>query len=500
MGRGFAIAAGSRAAAEAGAEALRAGGTAVDAVVAAALAACVAEPAAAGLMGGAVLMLRPGGGGGAPRALDGFVHAPRRAPSARDLDLREAVVDDGDGPATVAVGAGTVATPGLGPALAEAHARHGRIPLADLARPAIEAARRGFALEPFQSRALKRAEAVARTSAALRALWWGGADAPPDAGATLRNPDLADVIETFAAEGPRFLSEGEPAAALAALCAERGGAVTRDDLRLWRPDWRAPAEARRGAARLWLSPPPAAGGASAGLCLGALDADPTPAAVADALAAVLRATEDDAPDRPGAPAFRAALRDARDGRPAVPRGGTHVSAVDAEGSAAALSLSNGDGCGLVLPGCGIAPNNLLGGGGRDPGSWTPDVRAASPLGPALVEWPDGAVAALGGGGGDRIAPALAQTLLRLIDGRAPIEDAVAAPRLLVRRDGRDLRLSVEDGFAEAARAGLRTAWPEAETAPGGGPAFGAVHAALREGRGATRACGDDRRGGAAVVG
>ena len=67
----FGVAAGDPLTAEAAAEVLRAGGTAVDAVIAGALVACVAEPVLAGLLGGGFLMLREADG--RTKLLDFFV-------------------------------------------------------------------------------------------------------------------------------------------------------------------------------------------------------------------------------------------------------------------------------------------------------------------------------------------------------------------------------------------------------------------------------------------
>ena len=82
----FAIAGGHRVTCEAAEDALRAGGTAVDAVIAGALAAMVAEPVLAGLLGGGFLMVRDPGG--RAHLLDFFVQTPLQRRSISDLDFR----------------------------------------------------------------------------------------------------------------------------------------------------------------------------------------------------------------------------------------------------------------------------------------------------------------------------------------------------------------------------------------------------------------------------
>jgi gamma-glutamyltranspeptidase/glutathione hydrolase len=496
----FAIAAGSRSAAEAGAEILRAGGTAGDAAVAAALVACVAEPARAGLAGGGALMAR--GLSRAPRLLDGFVQTPRRAVPARDLALREVGVAGEDGPATALVGAGAVATPGLGAMLAEAHARLGRMPLAEVAAPAVEAARRGVALEPAQAAALKDAEAVFQSTAEARALFCGGGDTAPAAGWRLVNPALADVIETFAAEGPRFLSEGEPAAALAALCAA-GGAVTREDLRRWRPVWREPLERARGGARggwrLMLNPSPALGGALAALALEGFGDAPGPGEVARTLAALARLRAGAKPAGLDA-ALAAEAAEALAAGPACMGPGSAVCVVDGAGLGVALAMANGAGCGAVLPDCGIMPNNLLGAlRGGEPARWAPDARLAAALAPTLADRSDGGALLLAGAGAADAA-ALAQALAVALDRGARLEDALGAPRLRAAAEGREIRLLAEAAFGEEALARLRRDWPEAALAAAGAPGFGAAVGVGRDARGGVQAAADPRAGGWAATG
>jgi gamma-glutamyltranspeptidase/glutathione hydrolase len=496
---GYAVAAGSRLAAEAAAEVLQAGGTAVDAVVAAALAACVAEPVLASLMGGGCLMLLDRGG--KTRLLDGFVQTPRRPRPPGETDLREIVADFGDATQTFHIGAGSIATPGLGALLAEAHARAGLIPMRELSGPACAAARAGTPIEAFQARVLDIVCPIYRASPAAQALYLHGADRAPEPGTPIRNAALADVIETFAAEGERFLMEGEPGAALVALC-EDGGHLTQEDLRRYRPVWRAPLTVSRATASIALNPAPALGGALIGLCLDLL-ADRAPvrdrarvlAALDTARREVLGA--DDIPAALADPGRVAALRAAL-ARPQAPRGTTHVSVIDQEGMAAGLSLSNGEGCGLVLDGIGIMPNNMLGEADLvpEPGAFHADTRLATMMAPSTVSWPDGRVAVLGSGGSTRIPGAISQVLAGLIDHGERLEDAIAAPRLHVHEGALDF----EDRFAAEDREALMAAWPEARAWRQWSMYFGGVHGAARDARGGVEAAPDPRRDGTALTG
>ncbi|MGF1659839.1 MAG: gamma-glutamyltransferase [Rubrimonas sp.] len=505
MAATFAVAAGSKLAAQAAGEVLREGGSAVDAVIAGALAACVAEPVLASPMGGGFLMVRPRDG--PARLLDFFVQTPRRKRSAAEVDLRG--IDADFGPATqgFSIGAGAIACPGAAAGLWEAHRAHGRAPFRDLAAPAVEAAARGTALEPFQTQVLGIVAPIYLASPEARATFCAGGDRTPDAGATYANPALADLLETFAAEGARFMQQGEPAAALAELC-RAGGHLTREDMAAYAPVWREPMRVGRGRARLHLNPAPAAGGAMAALILALSEPGASPQMLARAMAAAaqgrrlsgLDADAEAGVRRLADPALLAQLRAALRHPPAR-RGTTNISAVDGRGFGAALSLSNGEGCGLIAPGTGVMPNNMLGEADLvpEPLGWTPDVRLSSMMAPTAVEWPDGRLAMLGSGGSNRIRSAMAQVLMRLIDDGAPPEDAVAAPRLHV-EGGAPPTLDFEDAFPEVDRAALLEDWPEATVWPEPSMFFGGAHVAMRDARGGASAAGDPRRAGAAAVG
>ena len=317
----------------------------------------------------------------------------------------------------------------------------------------------------------------------------------------------------MAHEGPRFVTEGEVAQGLLALC-DQGGHLARADLAGYRPVWREPLRVERAGVRISVNPPPALGGALALFSLELLGRDPDAVALARAFEATTRARlEADLASEPEAGAARllapelvARYRAELAGRPAAPRGTTHISVIDAAGQGAALTLSNGEGCGLVVPGTGCMPNNMLGEADLVPGgwhSWAPDSRLASMMAPMAVDWPDGRFAMLGSGGSNRIRTALAQVLVGLIDRGERLEAAIEAPRLHVEpgpERGAPPAVEFEDLAGEAVRSALLAAFAQARPWPDRSMYFGGVHGAGRRRAGDLEAAGDPRRAGVAITG
>src|SRR5207237_2399105 len=63
---------------------------------------------------------------------------------------------------------------------------------------------------------------------------------PPRAGEIFRNGDLAASLSTIARDGAGAMYEGSIADAILAASRARGGAMTKDDLREFAPEWVAP--------------------------------------------------------------------------------------------------------------------------------------------------------------------------------------------------------------------------------------------------------------------
>lgn len=473
------VAAGHRVTAEAGAEVLRAGGSAVDAAVAAIAAACVAEPVLCAPGGGGFAMLRDAVSGDV-RVVDFFAQTPRARRQPAGAGEREIVADFGTATQSFHIGPATAAMPGFFAGIAVMRELAGRLPLGDLFEPAIRAARDGVIVTPFQHYlATVVVPILTATPEAAALLAPGGV--PHAAGSRFRNPGLAAAFEAVAAEG---FAGGAVEAAMIAAQADAGH-LTAADFAGYRAEVRVPLEVERDGARIWLNPAPAAGGVmvvdSLERCAGA-----DPVAVAQALAATDAARRD--PD--SALARRLAV-------PVRARGTTHVSVIDGAGNAAAVTVSNGEGNGALVGGFGFMLNNVLGEedvnpAGRD---WPLDVRLASMMCPAMVETADGALTVLGSGGSNRIRSAIMQSVLRLCGPGSVLSEAIAAPRL--HPEGG--HLDFEEGFGAEERAALVAAFPDHRGWAEPNMFFGGVHAVRRGADGTLSGTGDARRDGVVVA-
>ncbi|RZT97960.1 gamma-glutamyltransferase family protein [Rivibacter subsaxonicus] len=204
-------------AAEAGAAMLAAGGSAADAAIAAQLVLAVVEPQSSGLGGGGFALVWDGqrvsswdGRESAPAAIDERLFL--------DADGRPLAFE------AAALGGRAVGAPGLPRLLESLHRQHGRLPWAALFEPAIRAADAGFALGPRLHRLLTDDAARLTTDARARALFFDADGRPWPIGHQLRNPALAQTLRLLAARGAEaFYAPGQPIAP-AVIAAVRGDA------------------------------------------------------------------------------------------------------------------------------------------------------------------------------------------------------------------------------------------------------------------------------------
>lgn len=494
-----AIAAGHPKTAEAGVRMYEAGGNAFDAVLAAMAAACVVEPVLTSLGGGGFLLARQQEQ--KPVLFDFFVQTPRQRRAERDTEFYPIIADFGTVQQEFHIGCGTIATPGTVRGLVSTHHRLGSLPLREILAPAIEYARKGVEVNALQAYIFSVVEPIYRATAPAEALY--GSEALRGAGSLFHQPALADTLEWIATEGDAPLYRGELGQRLARFCAEHGGHLEREDLENYRVIERAPLHHRYRGYEVTTNPPPSSGGTLINFALTALDRQPLgdmgfgSAQHLELLAGIMAQTNVARQDgmltrsERHHELMRQYLASVR-GHPVNNRGTTHISAIDRHGNSAAMTLSNGEGCGWLLPDTGIMLNNMLGEEDLNPDGfnrWPCDVRVSSMMAPTLAE-DDHHLVALGSGGSNRLRTAILQTLCNLVDfGMTPAQ-AVSAPRIHFERD----RLDIEPGFDENALNSLRrrfantTVWDEPNLF------FGGTHTVCWDGRRFSGA-GDTRRGG-----
>jgi gamma-glutamyltranspeptidase/glutathione hydrolase len=481
------VAGGHPATCGAAAAALTAGGNAFDAVVAAGFASAVAEPTLTGLGGGGFLMARSASG--AVALFDFFVDTPGLGLSQPQPDPHFLPVTVHFGPADQEfnIGLGSVAVPGCLAGYLRVHARLGTLPLPLLLAPAVRLAREGVALNAQHAYLVDILQPILTVSQTGRELYTRGGRLLAE-GERLTNPELAGFLERLAAEpaGAAGFAAPDLAARIAADMAGGGGRLSAEDLAHYRVCEREPIAVAYRGHRLLTNPPPSFGGSLLALSLTLLEArGPMPAWGSGAhlagMTEVMIETD--------------AIRSRGDigNRLRAARGTTHVSVSDAAGNAAAMTTSNGESSGYLVPGTGVMLNNMLGEDDLHPDGFhaaPPGERVSSMMCPSLLLRDGEVVLVLGSGGSKRIRTALAQVISNVVDfGMEPLA-AVEAPRL--HWDGECVQ--VEPGFREASLAALAERWP-VNRWHDRNLYFGGVHAVAPGRAGA----GDPRRGGSVAV-
>jgi gamma-glutamyltranspeptidase len=224
----------------AGADALRAGGSAVDAAIACGSTLGVIYPHMCGIGGDAFWLLYDA----AARKvsyLDGGGRAAKAATLERFSGQSE-IPFRGIAPATLT-------TPGAVASFCAAHERYGKLPLARCLKDAIHYARHGYPVSARLARWISETAPELARDPASAALFL------PEGQSVLSNPRLADTLEAIAAQGRAGFYEGEVAAELARL----GGFFTAADLAAQAAHWGEPIGASYRGVTIYETPAPTQG-------------------------------------------------------------------------------------------------------------------------------------------------------------------------------------------------------------------------------------------------
>ena len=479
-----------RQASEWGAEILHQGGNAIDAAVATAFALAVTRPHYASLGGGGFIVYCP--------------HAASPTspkPECQTLDYRETApshatetmyVKNGKAnPKLAETGALASGVPGTPAGLLYALEKFGKLSRKVILKRPIELARMGFVFSPYAEKA-----AIARwpvfNSAAKEIFGCPSLQSQSltqacITGTTLKQKDLAHVLERISSQGKDGFYRGEIAKKIVEGIQKAGGILTLEDLKAYHPVLRQPLissfQDPTQKLEIITMGPPSSGGAliiqllhyaekanqSGEFKNGFGSALSTHALIhAMSLAYADRANYFGDPDFVSIPLKELLSHPYLDkqwktyhrGKAELPTAAgnltetrapardpqytTHLSVIDKEGNAVALTTTINDiyGSGFIPPGTGIVMNdemddfsvqagvpNLFGLVGNQADAIAPNKRPLSSMSPTIVRDSRGQpMIVIGAAGGSRITTSVFLSLLNRLQYQMTLTDAVAAPR------------------------------------------------------------------------
>ncbi|HKO38441.1 MAG TPA: gamma-glutamyltransferase [Solirubrobacterales bacterium] len=493
------VAAGHPLTAEAGAEVLREGGNAVDAAVASVLTSFAVESPLTGFGAGGHMMVHRGG---ETTLIDFFVAAPGLDGIERRAELIPIPIRfDAETTQTFHVGAASCGAPGTAAGLEHAVERFGTMPLGDLVRSGIRFAREGAPINRGQAFLMEILAPINEHMTGTRELYAPGGQRLGE-GDVFRFPELAEALERFAAEGAEPFYRGEIAARISEFVVSHGGTLGAGDLAAYEAVERPPIVAPFRGTEVLTNPPPSSGGILISYCLGLLERFGSSTAPEQLVAAMEAAN-----DRRDLAFAEALYEEGMEASFLDPAGldlaaadllgsTTHISVLDAEGTCASVTCSNGSGSGVLVPGTGVILNNMLGEEDLNPTGFhgiAPGRRVPSMMAPTLVLRDGEIVLALGSAGSNRIRSAILQTVVRAVEQGYSVAPAIEAPRLHFEQGV----VQAEKGIDPEALAGLEARGWEVARWPSLNLFFGGVQAVARDPvSGELSGGGDPRRGGA----
>lgn len=450
-----------------GLEILKKGGNAVDAAVAVQFALAVAYPNAGNIGGGGFMVYRSAEG--ETNTLDFREKAAAAASRNMYLDAAGQPVVDKSLYGSLAAG-----VPGSVAGMVAAHEKYGKLKWADLVEPAIQLARKGFAITERQANEFnglhdKFVQFNPQGTALIKAGKWAKGD-------LLVQDELANTLAQIRDHGRAGFYEGPVADSLITEMKRGGGIITREDLKNYQAVWRKAITGNYKEYKVITMPPPSSGGIALLQLLKSVEAyplkrwghnsDSTVQLIVEAERRVYadRATHLGDPDFykvPGKQLIDPAYIKSRMGNfnwsAATPSSAiqagvfqgkeheetTHFSIVDKAGNAVSITttLNGSYGAAVVVKGAGFLLNNemddfsvkpgapnMYGLVGGEANAIAPGKRMLSSMTPTIIEKNGKLYMVVGTPGGSTIITSVFQTILNVIEFDQDMQYAVAAKR------------------------------------------------------------------------
>ena len=459
----------SRLASDAGVNALKQGGNAVDAAITTAFALAVTWPSAGNIGGGGFLVYH--GEDGHATTFDFREKAPLAANERMYLGLDGDVIDNSNHIGMLAIG-----VPGTVAGLWKAHQELGSLPWADLVAPAVKLAREGIPLSYSLYSGFARSKGRFDQYPSTAAKFFKADGSLYELGETWYQPDLAHTLELIQDNGADGFYKGENASRLAGFMADNGGLITEEDLLKYEAVEREPIRGTYRGYDIVSMPPPSSGGVVLVEMLNILegydlsDMGHNSALYLHVLTESMRRAYADRAEHLGDPDFNEGMPlerlldkdyasnlrgsiDMDQASKSDPNGfaepyeseeTTHFSVVDKDGNMVSMTytLEFGYGSGIVVEGGGYLLNNEMGDFNAVPGVTNtrgligtaanlvaPEKRMLSSMTPTIVAKDGKPVFTAGSPGGKTIINTTLQLILNVVDHDMNIAESVEAGRI-----------------------------------------------------------------------
>jgi len=445
------------------------GGNALDAAIAAALCLGVVDGHNSGLGGGCLMLVRTSQG--EIHAIDGRETAP--AAASEKMYYR-----DGKPISELSqTGALACGVPGQVAAMKVAHDKLGALKWAALFESAIEAAEVGFSVGKANQKAIASQRANLSKFEASRAVLLRPDGSPPKIGDILRQADLAETLRQLSKNGSEWFYQGEFAQRSIDYLTKLGGVLSRDDFGTYKAVERTCLRSKYRDREVIGFPTPSSGGIHIAQMLNMLEQFDVASIYSKSKAAFFhllaecmkRAFADRAhwlgdsdfvkvPDFLFDPAYAKSLaaqirldkastgiNHGNFGLDDHQKHTTHLTTADALGNWVALTctVNTGWGCKVMVPGTGVMLNNEMDDFSISPGTpnafglvgsaanaIAPRKRPLSSMSPTIILAQDGTpVLTCGAAGGPKIINATLQTIVRCIDLKESVDQAIASSRI-----------------------------------------------------------------------
>lgn len=473
----------------AGLHVLQQGGNAIDAVIATQLALAVVYPQAGNLGGGGFMVARLSNG--TTVSLDYRETAPASAHRNMYLDANGAAKTEQSQHGHLSSG-----VPGTVAGLFEIH-KYARLPMSTLLAPAIELAQKGFAITEREARTLNALQENlqrynTKPNAFQKSAPWKGGD-------TLVQPDLANTLIRIRDAGQQGFYEGRTAQLIVEEMQRGGGIITLQDLKAYRAKWREPHRFLYRGHEIVSMPSPSSGGlllhqmlhmvapfpmqqygfhspasvqlmteaerrayADRAQFMGDADFVEVPVAALTDSVYLQKKMQDFTPGKAGR-----SIVDAKNIPASQSEETTHISAIDKQGNAVAVTTTLNDAYGskTVVGGAGFFLNdemddfsikpgvpNMYGAIGGEANAIAPGKRMLSSMTPTLVLKMGKPFLVVGTPGGTTIPTSVFQTIVNIIDFGLSTSSAVNHPKF--HHQWLPDVISVEPNFPQSLRQAL----------------------------------------------